>query len=145
MNESEELVYNWLIKTKKYKANEIRFQIRTSPDFICEDGKGYEAKRLNGSSITFSSSQLDDLKKNNSTIIVTDNAKKEIIKVFPCADINKITFPRIYIKNIKDITTIQLTLETKNRLKQFGYKAETYDSILRRLMNAAKELEELKR
>lgn len=41
---------------------------------------------------------------------------------------------------MEDITTIQLTKATRDLLKQFGNKAETYDSILRRLMNNAKEL-----
>lgn len=138
MNVSEKIVYNWLIKTKKYKANEIRYQSRTSPDFICEDGKGYEAKRLNGNSITFSSSQIDNLEKNNSIIVVTDNEKGKIIKVFLYADIKKITFPKVYFKNLKNITAIQILKETQDMLKQFGIKAETYDSILRRLMKEAK-------
>jgi len=39
---------------------------------------------------------------------------------------------------MENITTIQLTRETRDRLKQFGTKAETYDSILQRLMKEAK-------
>ncbi|GAH30891.1 unnamed protein product [marine sediment metagenome] len=41
---------------------------------------------------------------------------------------------------MENITTIQLTKETRDMLKQFGTKAETYDSILRRLMENAKNL-----
>jgi len=42
--------------------------------------------------------------------------------------------------NKDEITTIQLTKTTRDRLKKFGHKEEPYDSILNRLMDNAKEL-----
>lgn len=32
------------------------------------------------------------------------------------------------------ITTIQVSIETRKRLRQAGYKGETYDSIINRLL-----------
>jgi len=39
---------------------------------------------------------------------------------------------------MKDITTIQMKKETRERLKTFGYKSESYDTILNRLMDQKK-------
>lgn len=38
-----------------------------------------------------------------------------------------------------DITTIPLTKRTRDRLRQLGRKGETYDELLRRLMDAYEE------
>jgi len=40
-----------------------------------------------------------------------------------------------------EITTIQLSKETRDQLKELGKKGETYDDIIRRLMEKAKECE----
>lgn len=133
MNVSERLVYEWLINEKKYKPNEIRYQRGSSPDFMCEDGKGYEAKRLNGNSITFSPPQIDNLKKNNSIIVVTDNEKKQIIKVFPYADIKKITFPRIYISC--DIASVKINPKLWKKAKIYAIKHDiTLSSLVEKLL-----------
>lgn len=133
MNVSERLVYNWLINEKKYKANEIRYQRGTSPDFMCEDGKGYEAKRLNGNSITFSPPQIDNLKKNNSIIVVTDNVKEQIVKVFPYAYIKKITFPRIYISGA--IRTIKINPKVWKKAKIYAIKHDiTVSGLVEKLL-----------
>jgi len=34
----------------------------------------------------------------------------------------------------EDVTTIQLSKETRDRLKELGRKGETYDEIVRRLL-----------
>ena len=41
-----------------------------------------------------------------------------------------------------DVTTIQLSKETRNQLKDLGKKGETYDEIIKRLMKqvSAKEV-----
>jgi len=39
----------------------------------------------------------------------------------------------------EDITTIQLTKATRDELKKHGIKGETYDEIIRRLLELAKK------
>jgi len=38
-----------------------------------------------------------------------------------------------------EITTIQLSKETKEQLKEFGKMGETYDDVIKRLIKIAKE------
>ncbi|MFP4000608.1 MAG: BfmA/BtgA family mobilization protein [Thermoplasmata archaeon] len=38
-------------------------------------------------------------------------------------------------------TTIQIEKETRERLKRFGHKGESYDEIIERLMNYCDELD----
>ncbi len=37
-------------------------------------------------------------------------------------------------------TTIQVDVETREKLKRFGHKGESYDDIIERLMNYCEEL-----
>lgn len=39
----------------------------------------------------------------------------------------------------RDVTTIQLTVEVREYLKSKGRKGESYDDVLRRLLNIDKE------
>jgi hypothetical protein len=39
------------------------------------------------------------------------------------------------MKSATTVTSIQITTETRDRLKYFGIKDETYDSILNKLMD----------
>jgi len=38
------------------------------------------------------------------------------------------------------VTTIQIKKETREKLKRFGHKAESYNDIIERLMNYCEEL-----
>ena len=38
------------------------------------------------------------------------------------------------------ITTIQVQKDTREMLREFGHKGETYDQLIRRLMEAARKL-----
>jgi predicted CopG family antitoxin len=38
------------------------------------------------------------------------------------------------------ITTIQIQKDTREMLREFGHKGETYDQLIRRLMEAARKL-----
>jgi hypothetical protein len=40
-----------------------------------------------------------------------------------------------------ETTTIPLTKETRDLLKQFGQKGETYDELIRRLLKVAEQVE----
>ncbi|GEM_PF-1019662 len=45
-------------------------------------------------------------------------------------------------KSRRDLTTIQISKETREMLKSLGRKGETYDDIIRRLIDLAKRVEE---
>jgi hypothetical protein len=40
-----------------------------------------------------------------------------------------------------ETTTIPLTKETRDLLKRYGRKGETYDELIRRLLNVAEQIE----
>ena len=40
-----------------------------------------------------------------------------------------------------DTTTIPLTKETRDLLRRYGRKGETYDELIRRLLNVAEQVE----
>ncbi len=42
----------------------------------------------------------------------------------------------------RDMTTIQISKETREMLKELGKKGETYDDIIRKLIEIARSLEE---
>ncbi len=44
-------------------------------------------------------------------------------------------------KDRKELTTIQISKETREMLKELGKKGETYDDIIRRLIELAKDVE----
>ena len=52
--------------------------------------------------------------------------KKHLKTIVPIATIGKM-----------DITTIQLSKETKNKISSFGVKGESYDNILKRIYSMA--------
>lgn len=41
----------------------------------------------------------------------------------------------------EDVTTIQLSIETRNQLKELGKKGETYDEIIKKLLALVKDCE----
>lgn len=43
----------------------------------------------------------------------------------------------------RDMTTIQISKETREMLKELGKKGETYDDIIRRLIEMARSREEV--
>ncbi len=45
-------------------------------------------------------------------------------------------------KDRKELTTIQISKETREILKELGKKGETYDDIIRRLIELARSKEE---
>jgi hypothetical protein len=42
---------------------------------------------------------------------------------------------------MSQVTTIQIQKDTRDNLREIGHKGETYDKLIRRLMEAAKEIE----
>jgi len=49
--------------------------------------------------------------------------------------------PRERKRSKKELTTIQISKETREMLKELGRKGETYDDIIRRLIELAKDVE----
>jgi len=43
------------------------------------------------------------------------------------------------MQNKEDITTIQITKQTRDELKKHGIKGETYDEIIKKLLELAKK------
>ena len=44
------------------------------------------------------------------------------------------------VVNLADMTTIQISKVTREELRQLGTKGETYDQVIKRLMEAAKKM-----
>ena len=44
------------------------------------------------------------------------------------------------VVNLADMTTIQISKITREELRQLGTKGETYDQVIKRLMEAAKKM-----
>jgi hypothetical protein len=42
---------------------------------------------------------------------------------------------------MSQVTTIQIQKDTRDRLREIGHKGETYDKLIRRLMEASREFE----
>ena len=45
----------------------------------------------------------------------------------------------VTMQNKEDITTIQITKQTRDELKKHGIKGETYDEILKKLLELTKK------
>lgn len=88
MNITEQKAYQWLLKKKGYKEQEIVFQSRKSPDFITADGYGYEIKLLYNKVVWFNKPQLELLQHMpNVFLVIFARDKDEPIIVIPTVDI----------------------------------------------------------
>lgn len=137
MNKSEGICFAWL-KAQGYKDVDIVFSTNKSPDFVCSDGKKYEAKRLYGNQILFYSTQIDAL--NDVTIVVVDTSKESVIRTFNFSD--KENQKGIEVKIVdyfKGCGMIRISQEARDKLKEIGKKDENYDEIIRRLIDESHE------
>jgi len=86
MNQTEELAYKWLIEQPD--NSEIVFQRRDSPDFINQNGSGYEVKLLKDNHIVFTYGQLRKLLKfGKATVLVMAKGKAEPVAQIPIEDL----------------------------------------------------------
>lgn len=74
MNQNEIIGYNHLLSLG-YKPSEIKFNYKTSPDFITSDGKGWEVKNID--SLHFSEYQM--FMPLDTNIILVDNNNKPTV------------------------------------------------------------------
>ena len=99
MNQTERRALDWLMKQGKGEIvhqhrelpdfiRELVVQSQGSPDFIDENGKGYEAKLLRENTITFTEGQLEKLLKfaGGVTVLVMDKDKPEPVAHFSAKD-----------------------------------------------------------
>lgn len=87
MNESEKVAFKYLCE-QGYLETDIKFQSRSSPDFITLDNKKWEVKRVFHNSIFFTYSQKYEFPKHDINVIIT--TKKEIVCVIPYSEISTI-------------------------------------------------------
>lgn len=82
MNETEKTAYKWLL-SKGYKPNEIAYQAKKTPDFICSDNSKFEVKRLYGNVIWFHRKQFNELRESKDIfIVVFDDARTNPVTQF---------------------------------------------------------------
>lgn len=97
MNISEQKAYRWL-QYQGYKG--IVFRARVTPDFITEDGKGFEVKKARNNSIWFSYGQFESLQEMSNTDILVYDDDETPIAIIP---FNEIKDGQKYWKNIRII------------------------------------------
>ena len=89
MNRTESKAYHWL-ETIGYKPQEITYRARLTPDFITNDGKGFEAKRALSHSIWFYEKQAENLSKMcNVSVVVFEDSSELPIASFPSEQLKK--------------------------------------------------------
>ena len=98
MNKTEQKLFNWLL-SKGYSQEQIIFRRSETPDFITDDGKKWEAKRLYDTKILMYKTQVKNLfsDQNNTTVLVFKNGRDDPIQVIP---LNEITPNTTLYKNI---------------------------------------------
>lgn len=115
MNTTELLAQEWLL-SQGYKNTQIIFRPNVSPDFVCQDGKRYEVKRLYGNKLLFTKDQVEVL-KDTDIILVFD--KEELKNKFLWKDKDKSIFNIFIYDSNKGISTIRVSKQTKARLNKF--------------------------
>ena len=107
MVESEKVAYDWLVNEEGLEEDKIvRESPRQTPDFIYGK-KGYEVKTRNGKSVKVRRSQVEDLEKYDTTIIVVDDG--EVVSTFKWEDREK---HNVFIPN-----KVNLLITVKPELK----------------------------
>mgnify|MGYP001400236515 CR=1 FL=1 len=130
VNKTELKAIEYLI-SQGYKENEIIKNSNKTPDLICLDGKRFEVKFLYGNSLVFYSTQLKDL-KDDDTILVFN--KDELVTKFNWKDKDSISF-NIIVENLDNKTSIQLEDTTIEILKTLKLTSrDTYDEIIVRMI-----------
>ena len=81
MNNTERRAYKWL--SSQIPKQTITFQHSTSPDFLTQDGKGYEVKRFLGYKIHLNQSQWENLVTLEDCWILVFNENVEPLEIIP--------------------------------------------------------------
>lgn len=144
MNRTQEKALQWLMK-QGYKREDITFRQSKSPNFITNDNKKFDAKRLYGAQIIFYNTQYQQLKHDSKTLILIfrDNEEEPFIK-FRFEEINSL--PKSYrgveinwVNLEQDVGTLRVSRKTKERLQAFGKMGEDFDKLINRLLDKIKK------
>jgi len=102
MNKVETKAYNWLQK-KGLSETDIIYQARRNPDFLTSDGKGYEAKKIYGKTLWFSSNQFEQLSNmTNVTILGFTDDKEEPTLILAASELREGILEGFHIRVVKD-------------------------------------------
>ena len=133
MNQAEMLAFE-ILKKRGYKEEEIIYQGTKNPDFVCNDGKRFEVKKLYGrDELLFTERQMKEL-ENTDTILVFNTERKEQIGEFLWS--GKEIQTKFKIKVIKYQKKLQITISDEvyalleKEVKPKGTRILTYAAIL---------------
>ncbi len=137
MNKTEQKAFKWL-KKQGYKANEIIFREKDTPDFLCSDKKRYEVKFLYGKRIIFNSTQIVKMKAEDEVLVF--DRDKFIIK-FKWKNKDNLAID-IHVIQANPNPKIPVTQEVKEELDTIKtHPRETYNDVVQRLLHLNYEKE----
>ena len=144
MNRTQEKAFHWLMQ-QGYKREEISFKQNHSPNFITNDGKKFDVKRLYGTQIIFYNKQYQQLKHHPKTLILVfkENEQEPFLKLrfeeisslpdhYKEIDINWVSLEQ-------EVGAIRISKKTKERLQAFGNMGEDFDKLINRLLDKMKK------
>ena len=136
-NKTEKQAKRWLIETMGLREDDIT-KSRGTPDFLTPIG-GFEVKKLYGDKIIFYSNQLEILARYpDVTILIFDGDGHFVRKAsYLDIDLEHSVLGDIRVIN-SQMTSIQITRSVAMQLQSLGKMHDTYDDILRRLLNGSK-------
>jgi hypothetical protein len=137
MNKSELEAKRWLVRNKGLREDEI-VKSKGTPDFLTPIG-GFEVKKLYGDKIIFYSDQMEELARFPEARILVFRDNGELVKeaLFSEIDLGRGTLGDLQVVQT-DMLTIQVTKSTAKQLQGLAGWGETYDTVIRRLLNGAK-------
>ncbi len=144
MNRAQEKALQWLTQ-QGYKREEISFRQNRSPNFITNDNKKFEVKRLYGTQIIFYNKQFQQLKHHSKTLILVfkENEQEPFMK-FRFEEISSLpnNYKGIDINWVnlqQEVGAIRISKKTKERLQAFGKMGEDFDKLINRLLDKIKK------
>jgi len=136
-NKSERQAKKWLIEKMGLREKDIT-KSKGTPDFLTPIG-GFEVKKLYGDKIIFYNDQLDILARYPDVKILIFNGDGHLVRQASYSDIDMEygTLGDIKVVNSQR-TSIQITKDLAVRLQSLGKMGDTYDEVLRRLLERNK-------
>lgn len=135
MNKTEKKAYEWLLK-QGYSEDDISFSARGTPDFVCSNGKQYEAKRLYGKTIWLYEKQVEKIKDVDGVVVIFGNEIEPVL-IIESSDLeNDVIIDGIRLKVIQSNPPGSLTLRisdgTKAKLDSVKrlYNLDSYDDAI---------------
>lgn len=95
MNATEAAAYRWLLASEGYTPETLTFQRRASPDFLGDDGRGWEVKLVRSRHVTFWRPQVTSLKTHGRCLVVlwSSGSAPELVVPF-----SSLTIPGVHQK-----------------------------------------------